>query len=244
MNGLAEDTIKKVSAILEKLVSDTSSNASNISLCNFVDDSRSFTMELFSQNVSEYLYLSVAKKILESFNTSLHDSLVQIFELLVEAQDGQVINSPAPYDLKFKLKDGDEYWIDIKSGEDLDRPVFGEIAKHRSDAENEGVKYRLCIYDNDGCNTKELKLLAASSEEHSIPYRNKPFCAFPAAEQQEMRAPEFIINSTDSWKLVSGDSNTRKNILKLLNGVANNLSISTIINCTQKRLMQEWRMNE
>lgn len=209
MNGLAEDTIKKVSAILEKLVSDTSSNASNISLCNLVDDSRSFTMELFSQNVSEYLYFSVAKKIIESFNKSLHDSLVQIFELLVEAQDGQVINSPAPYDLKFKLKDGDEYWIDIKSGEDLDRPVFGEIAKHRSDAENEGVKYRLCIYDNDGCNAKE-----------------------------------FIINSTDSWELVSGDSNTRKNILKLLNGVANNLSISTIINCTQKRLMQEWRMNE
>ena len=36
-----------------------------------------------------------------------------------------------------------------------------------------------------------LDLSAAGSEESSIPYRNKSFCANPAAEQRGMRSPEF-----------------------------------------------------
>ena len=51
--------------------------------------------------------------------------------------------------------------------------------------------YILYWLDNLNCLTRKLNFLAASSEESSIPYRYKLFCANPATEQRGMRAPEF-----------------------------------------------------
>lgn len=149
MNGLQEETKKTLSSIIDKMLLETSSKAAEISLFKLLNYNRSITSELFSQNIEEYLYFMVTQRVTTYFTTGLKNAIGQFSETLIKAQDGQILKNPEPYDLKFKLKNGEEYWLDIKS---INDPYFsnGQYIKERQEkSDKKGAKYRLFIYDDE-----------------------------------------------------------------------------------------------
>jgi len=149
MNGLQEETKKTFLSIIDELLLDTSSKAAEISLFKLLNYNRSITTELFSQNIEEYLYFMVTQRVTASFTTGLKNAIKKFSETLIKAQDGQIIKNPKPYDLKFKLKNGEEYWLDIKSINDPYSSNEQYIKEQKEKADNNGSKYRLYIYDDE-----------------------------------------------------------------------------------------------
>jgi len=210
MTDFQNDTEKSLLSIIDNLLKETTSKASQLSLFKLVNYNKSIMMELFSQNIDEYLYFMITQYITTSFSAGLKKAIVTFSEILVKSQDGQIQTNPEPYDLKFKLKNGEEYWLEIKSVNELYCSTFPTIKECRLHPENGSRKYRLFVYD-DGDS--------------------------PYDEECQLNGKEF-------WKLIAGFENAESEIFKTINGAANKLSLSSIIQGTQKRLLNEWRMHE
>lgn len=149
MYELKDDTHKRIRSLIDTLNQDTVSIASQMSIYNLVSYNKSILTELFSQNIDEYIYLMVAKHVSNMFLTGLRKTILDISEILVESQEGQIIKNPEPYDLKFKLKNGKEYRIEIKS----------DIEQNNS---SQSLTYYL--YINEGKNTPNEKIELSGSD--------------------------------------------------------------------------------
>lgn len=196
MYELKEDTKKLIRTLLHTLNEDTYSSASQMSFYNLVSYNKSILTELFSQNIDEYIYLMVAKHVSNMYLTGLRKTILDISELLVELQEGETIKNPEPYDLKFKLKNGKEYWIEIKN--DIEQ-------------NNSAQSLTYYLYINEGKNT-------------------------PNEKNQ--------LSGSDYWELVSGIKNAENELFKTINGASNQITISSIIRDTHKRLLNEWKMQD
>ena len=210
MNELSEETKKTLLSIIDDLLLDTTSRASEITLYNFISYNRSFTMELFSQNIEDYLDYMISQHITSSFSIELEKLIVDFCEVLIQNQGGLILNAPKQYDLKFRLSNDVEYWIDIKSNNDQYCTKHQTIIdEHKEKAEREGKIYKLYLYDDE-----------------------KP------------SDNDYTLNGSDFWALITGFENARVEILRLINGSANKISISSIIKETKNRLLNEWRMQD
>jgi len=210
MNELSEETKKTLLSIIDDLLFDTTSKASEITLYNFISYNRSFTMELFSQNIEDYLDYMISQHITSSFSIKLEKLIEDFCEVLIQTQGGLIINAPKQYDLKFRLSNGVEYWIDIKSNNDQYCTKYQTIIdEHKEKAEKEGKIYKLYLYDDE-----------------------------------KLSDNDYTLNGSDFWALIAGFENARVEILRLINGSANKISISSIIKETKNRLLNEWRMQD
>lgn len=209
MGAISEETKKAFLTIIEELLADTSKKASEITLYTMVDPNRTMTLELFSQNIEEYLYLGIAKRMTHTFTTGLEKSILKFIEVLILSRKGLIISKPAPYSLKFKLENGVEYWMDLKSIKDYPTLLEQEIQENKELAEKNHSEYKLCLYDSD----------FIYNEAH-------------------------LLNGSDMWTLVAGFEHAKYEIFNAINGSANNLSISTLIKDTHKRLLNEWRLQD
>ena len=155
MNELSEESRKTLLSIIDNLLLDASSKASEITLYNLVHTNRSLTMELFSQNIEEYLYYMVAQRVTTSFSTSINKAIGGVCEYFIKSQEGLVLPNPEPYNLKFKLKNGEEYWMDIVSVNDPNGSNKQAHKEHKDHARKNGKTYKLCVYDDDNLSEEE-----------------------------------------------------------------------------------------
>jgi len=149
MNDLSEETKNALLSVIDKFLLDISLDASGLTLYSLVNSKKSINMELFSQNIEEYIYFMVAQSVTTSYNRGIENIIQKFCEILIKVQDGLILNNQGPYDLKFQLKNGEEYWIDIKSINEQKNYDFQTIKEHKEKAEKAGVKYRFCIYDDE-----------------------------------------------------------------------------------------------
>jgi len=209
MEALSEKNKQTFLSIIDDLMLDTTKKASDITLYTLVDPNRTLSMELFSQNIEEYLYLGVAKRITNAFSAGLERALLQFMEVLVQSRNGQILKNPAPYSMIFKLKEGNEYWLDILSLKDYPTLNQRDLDEKRELARLNHSEYRLGLYDSD-----------------------------------EIYDEKHLLNGSDLWALVAGYPHAKYDIFSTIHGTANNLSISTLINETHKRLLNEWRSQD
>jgi len=159
MTELHEDTKKALKLNLDNLVQETTLKASQLSLFKFVGINKSITMELFSQNIEEYLNFMVSSYITTNFSTGLKKTLTEFSELLIKLQGGQLLTNSDPCDLTFSLKNNTQYWLEIKSINDLNYSTISSIKEHKALAEKNERIYRLFIYDsNENLFDEEYKL--------------------------------------------------------------------------------------
>jgi|GEM_PF-1979393 len=149
MNDFSEETKKSIYSIIDKFLLDISLETSKLTLFSLVNNNRSLTMEMFSQNIEEYIYLTVTQSVTTSYNVGLENVIREICEVLIKTQDGLFMKNPEPFDLKFQLKNGEEYCIDIKSVNDQKFHTIQNKQEHKLKAENAGSTYRLCLYDDE-----------------------------------------------------------------------------------------------
>jgi len=152
---LSEGTKRILLSIIDNFLLDISLETSKLTLYNLVNNNRSITMELFAQNIEEYISLVVSQSVTMSFSTGLENVIREFSEVLIKTQEGQIFNDSEPYDMKFQLKNGNEYWIDIKSFKYLNNSNKRTIEEHHELAEKEGKIYKLCLYDDE--NQSEVK---------------------------------------------------------------------------------------
>jgi len=145
-NELSEETKRTLTAIVDRFLLDISLETSKLTLFHLVNNNRSITMDLFSQNIEEYISLRVAQSVTSSFNEGLENVICQFSKVLIKAQGGQVFENPEPFDLKFKLN-GEEYVMDIKPTNEQNSYNIQTLEEHISRAEKAEIKYRLCLYD-------------------------------------------------------------------------------------------------
>lgn len=155
---LSEETKKTLLSIIDNFLLDISLETSKMTLYSLVNNNKSITMELFSQNIEEYIYFTVAQSVTTSYNNGFENAIREICEVLIKTQDGLIINNSEPFDLKFQLKNGEEYCMDIKSvnhQKSCNKQTFQE---HKEKAEKDGKIYKLCLYDDESLANEEYLL--------------------------------------------------------------------------------------
>lgn len=140
MNQLSKETENSLLTIVDTFLLETNTNATEISLFNILNRNSSISKEMFSQNIEEYLFLSIAQRLLSSYTIGLGKVVIQLSEELIKSQGGEVIESQRHSDLTFRLKDGSEHQIEIKSIQDL--------GCNRS-MNSKGHMIKQFIYDNE-----------------------------------------------------------------------------------------------
>lgn len=156
MNELSKEVKHSLLLILDEFYQETYTKASSITLLSLVD-SKPLIRELFAQNCEEFLYLTIAQRITTSFSSRFKNVVLNFSQVLIEAQGGSVIKYPEPYDLKFQLKDGLEYWIDIKHINDQKSYAFSHNER-KIKAESSGKIYKLCLYEEPGTTSADFQL--------------------------------------------------------------------------------------
>ena len=91
----------------------------------------------------------VSQYITTHFSTGLKKAITAFSELLIKLQEGQLLKSSDPCDLKFSLKEGTHYWLEIKSVNDLNCSTIPRIKEHKDIAEKNGNTYKLFVYDDN-----------------------------------------------------------------------------------------------
>ena len=155
---LSEDTKKTLLSIIDNFLLDISLQTSKLTLYSLVNNNRSITMELFSQNIEEYIYFTVAQSVTTSYNIGFENAIREICEVLIKTQNGLILNNSEPYDLKFQLKNGEEYCIDIKSVNHQNTSSKQTYTEHKERAEKAGKIYKLCLYDDESLSEEDYLL--------------------------------------------------------------------------------------
>jgi len=155
---LTEETKKTLLSIIDNFLLDISLETSKLTLYSLVNNNRSITMELFSQNIEEYIYFTVAQSVTTSYNNGFENAIREICEVLIKTQEGLIVNNAEPFDLKFQLKNGDEYCIDIKSVTNQKNCNKQTYKEHKEKAEKAGKIYKLCLYDDESLSEEDFIL--------------------------------------------------------------------------------------
>lgn len=144
--------------IFEDLILGTKTKIQNESISTILENRTPVTAQLFSENISDYLYFVVCQRVTTSFSTRLGKVMEKICEELIKSQGGTIIKKPKPYDLKFKLRDGKEYWIELKSIDGQNSSNRQTIEERKKNAEKKGKIFKLCIYNDETKFKEDYKL--------------------------------------------------------------------------------------
>lgn len=137
MNQLSKETENSILTIVNTLFLDTTSKASEITLYNTLNATNTITKELFSQKIEEYLFFTVAKRLISFFSVGQDKMMVQVSELLIQAQGGQVKSASNPSELRFKLPSGKEYSLDTTSIQTSSENEYWELVAGYPEARND-----------------------------------------------------------------------------------------------------------
>lgn len=154
------DTAKiKIIELFNGLIDGIYNSASELTLENIFAKSKPLTLELFANNVDEYIYFIVAQRVTKSFSTRLGGVIERVRAILVESQGGKIIDGkPNPFDLKFIHPNGKEYWVEIKSINAQNSSNLQTIVERKNLAENNNCVFHLCMYNDNNSSTEEYKL--------------------------------------------------------------------------------------
>ncbi|MEQ1661486.1 MAG: hypothetical protein ABL877_02195 [Thiobacillus sp.] len=156
---LAENSREQIIALFQGLIAGISDSANDLTLDGVFNKSKPLTLELFSQNLDEYIYFIVAQRVTKSFSTRLGNVIEKVSAILVVSQGGQIVQGkPNPFDLKFIHPDGKEYWIEIKSINAQNSSNLQTILERKQMAEANNCHFRLCVYNDDSHCLEPYKL--------------------------------------------------------------------------------------
>jgi hypothetical protein len=156
---IAENFREQIIALFQGLITGISASANDLTLDSIFSKSKPLTLELFSENLDEYIYFIVAQRVTKSFSTRLGNVIEKVSAILVASQGGQIVpGKPNPFDLKFIHPDGKEYWIEIKSINAQNSSNLQTILERRQMAEANHCHFRLCVYNDDSHCPESYKL--------------------------------------------------------------------------------------
>lgn len=156
---ISEDARFKIIAIFAELIDGISNSANQLTLDSIFAKSKPLTLELFSDNVDDYIYFIVSQRVTKSFSTRLGSVIERVSAILVESQGGKIVaGKPNPFDLKFIHPDGMEYWVEIKSINAQNSSNIQTINERKKLAEDGNCVFRLCMYNDDNHSLEEYKL--------------------------------------------------------------------------------------
>jgi hypothetical protein len=205
---ITENAKFKIISLFNNLISGISNSANELTLDNIFAKCKPLTLELFSNNVDEYIYFIVSQRVTKSFSTRLGGVIEKVSAILVESQGGKIVpGKPNPFDLKFYHPNGKQYWIEIKSINTQNSSNIQTINERKELAESNNCIFHLCVYNDDNLCSEEYKL-----------------------------------NGSQFWKLVGGYEDAGKDMLKILRGLAEKVSILNIINDRAQELGKEYSM--
>lgn len=149
----------KIIAIFAELIDGIANSANELTLDSIFAKSKPLTLELFSDNVDDYIYFIVSQRVTKSFSTRLGSVIERVSAILVESQGGKIVaGKPNPFDLKFIHPDGKEYWVEIKSINAQNSSNIQTINERKKLAEDGNCVFRLCMYNDDNHSLEEYKL--------------------------------------------------------------------------------------
>lgn len=137
MNQLSQETENSILTIVNTIFLDTTTVASEITLYNSLNAPNSLPRELFSQNIEEYLFFTVTKRLITSFSDGQAQFVLKVSELLIQAQGGSILDAPEPSTLKFKLLDGKEHLIDSLTFEESSESDYWKLVAGYPEAKND-----------------------------------------------------------------------------------------------------------
>jgi hypothetical protein len=154
------DTAKiKIIELFNGLIEGIYNSANELTLENIFAKSKPLTLELFANNVDEYIYFIVAQRVTKSFSTRLGGVIERVSAILVESQGGKIIDGkPNPFDLKFIHPNGKEYWVEIKSINAQNSSNLQTIVERKNLAEYNNCVFHLCMYNDNNSSSEEYKL--------------------------------------------------------------------------------------
>ncbi|GAB1539930.1 hypothetical protein NUACC21_25990 [Scytonema sp. NUACC21] len=147
--ALSIATQERINIYLRSLLPDVEKSVNNLSLKEIMEQKNPLVQQMFYNNPKEFITFFVMERVERSFVTLMGNMIEKIVEILVEGQRGEIIGTKKdwkPYDLKFKLSDGKEYWVEIKSIINQNNSNKRSIDIHRAKALAQGKEFRLCIY--------------------------------------------------------------------------------------------------
>lgn len=156
---ISEGARFKIIAIFTELIDGIANSANELTLDSIFAKSKPLTLELFSNNVDDYIYFIVSQRVTKSFSTRLGSVIERVSAILVESQGGKIVaGKPNPFDLKFIHPDGKEYWVEIKSINAQNSSNIQTINERKKLAEEGNCVFRLCMYNDDNHSLEEYKL--------------------------------------------------------------------------------------
>jgi Type II restriction endonuclease EcoO109I len=142
--SLSVETKRKISKYLESLILSVIKSADGLTLKEIIHQKNPLIREMFYNNPEEFITFFVMERVERSFVTLMGNMIENIVEILVQAQGGEIIGTKKswkPYDLKFRLRDGKEYWLEIKSITGQNNSNLSSIKKNRDKAIQEAKNF-------------------------------------------------------------------------------------------------------
>ncbi len=156
-------TIKgEISEYLESLIPSVIASLNKLTLNEILHHKNPLVREMFYDTPKEFISFFVMERIERSFVTTMGNVIENIVEILVKSQGGEIVGTKKdwkPYDLKFRLKDGKEYWLEIKSILEQNNSNKRSITTYKDNAAKQGKEFRLCIYYPTKLTSKEEYIL-------------------------------------------------------------------------------------
>lgn len=160
--ALSSTTKGEISEYLESLIPSVKASLNKLTLNDILHHKNPLIREMFHDNPKEFISFFVMERVERSFVTTIGNVIENIVEILVKSQDGEIVGTKKdwkPYDLKFRLKDGKEYWLEIKSILEQNNSNKRSITTSRDNAAKQGKEFRLCIYYPTRLTSKEEYIL-------------------------------------------------------------------------------------
>jgi Type II restriction endonuclease EcoO109I len=146
---LSIQTKLKINQYLQSLIPAVIYSVNQLTLDEIINHKNPLIKEMFHNNPEELIAFFVMERVERSFVTHMGKMIENIVEILVQEQGGEILGTKKdwkPYDLKFRLRDGKEYWLEIKSILNQNKSSKNSINISRKNALQQGKEFRLCIY--------------------------------------------------------------------------------------------------
>ncbi len=146
---LSAQTKYEINEYLQSLIPAVISSVNQLTLNEIINHKNPLIREMFHNNPKEFITFFVMERVERSFVTLMGNMIENIVEILVQEQGGEILSTRKdrkPYDLKFRLRNGKEYWLEIKSILNQNKSSKNSIHLSREKALKQGKEFRLCIY--------------------------------------------------------------------------------------------------
>jgi hypothetical protein len=160
--ALSSTTKGEIGKYLESLIPSVKASLNKLTLNDILHHKNPLIREMFYDNPQKFISFFVMERVERSFVTTMGNVIENIVEILVKSQGGEIVGKKKdwkPYDLKFRLKDGKEYWLEIKSILEQNNSNKKSITTSKDNAAKQGKEFRLCIYYPTKLTSKEEYIL-------------------------------------------------------------------------------------